>query len=52
MPLHAVMRRLLLVASLVGLCVSAASAQPLVEEIEIQGDLRRVAESLIRTTAG
>ena len=44
--------RLMLVASLVGLLAITALAQPQVEEIEIQGDLRRVAESLIRTTAG
>jgi outer membrane protein insertion porin family len=52
MLLQSLTRRLVLVASLVSLCSTVAMAQPRVEEIEIQGDLRRVAESLIRTTAG
>ena len=52
MLLPSLTRHLVLVASLVSLCSTVAMAQPRVEEIEIQGDLRRVAESLIRTTAG
>lgn len=53
MPLkYRIRHHLLLVVSLAGLFVATASAQPLVEKVEIQGDLRRVAESLIHTTAG
>ena len=45
MLLPSLTRHLVLVASLVSLCSTVAMAQPRVEEIEIQGDLRRVAES-------